>query len=173
MWFPYLDVLNLDWQQILSLNSWLSATYTSETPPWGSKPSLISCSLIWWIESCSLEFLQVLESLTGCFWGTGRSSVERDKAWPVFLICGAAQAKSSTHACRARNICSGWFMDPAALLTVSDQRGSFMLVCTDRWPEYACTEKVQWYVGGWNSFLYNFLCCFERFIRRKRGWGFK
>lgn len=69
--------------------------------------------------------------------------MERDKAWPVFLICGAAQAKSSMHACRAPDICSGWFMDPAALLTVSDQRVSFTLVCTDRWPECAHAAKVQ------------------------------
>lgn len=69
--------------------------------------------------------------------------MEKDKAWPVFLICGAAQAKSSMHTCRVLNICSGWFMDPAALLTVSDQRGGFMLVYTDRWPECAHTEKVQ------------------------------
>lgn len=67
----------------------------------------------------------------------------RDMAWPVFLICGTAQAKSSMLACRELNICSGWFMDPVGLLTVSDQRDGFMLVCTDRWPERAHAENIQ------------------------------
>lgn len=69
--------------------------------------------------------------------------MQRDKAWPVFLICGAAQAKSSMHACRALSICSGWFMDTALLLTVSDQRGGFTLIYTDKWPKCAQTENVQ------------------------------